>query len=100
MLALTGPSGSGKTTLLALFAGLTAPTEGEIVALGTRLDALDRAERAALRREHVAVIGQQMGLVPFLTARENVELALALKGIEAEEAADRATDGARGSRAR
>jgi ABC-type lipoprotein export system ATPase subunit len=90
MVALTGPSGSGKTTLLGLLGGLAAPDEGEVVALGSKLADLDRAERAAFRRDHVAVVGQQMGLVPFLTALENVELALALKELPPDEAAERA----------
>jgi ABC-type lipoprotein export system ATPase subunit len=90
MLALTGPSGSGKSTLLALLAGLAAPDEGEVVALGSPLGELDRAERAAFRREHLAVVGQQMGIVPFLTAIENVELALALKQLPPDESAERA----------
>jgi ABC-type lipoprotein export system ATPase subunit len=90
VLVLTGPSGSGKTTLLALLGGLAAPDDGEVVALGSPLSGLDRAERAAFRREHVAVIGQQPGLVPFLTALENVELALALKELPSGEASARA----------
>ncbi len=90
VVAVTGPSGCGKTTLLRLLGGLTAPTEGEIYVLGERLGSLDRAQRAALRREHVAVVGQQMGLVPFLTAAENVELALALRGVAPADAAERA----------
>jgi ABC-type lipoprotein export system ATPase subunit len=78
--AVTGPSGSGKTTLLHLLAGLELPTSGEVVVLGTELRKLDRAERARFRRDHVGYVGQQPGLVPSLSARENVELALALRG--------------------
>jgi putative ABC transport system ATP-binding protein len=78
--AVTGPSGSGKTTLLHLLAGLARPSAGEVVALGTPLARLDRAGRADFRRENVAFVSQQLDLVPFLTARENVELALALRG--------------------
>jgi ABC-type lipoprotein export system ATPase subunit len=92
MVAITGPSGSGKTTLLHLLAGLQDPSEGEIEALGVGLAALGRSERAALRREHVALIGQQPGLVPFLSARENVEVGLALRQIAAGEARDRALE--------
>jgi len=92
MLALTGPSGSGKTTLLHLLGGLVAPTAGEVVALGTRLGVLDRGGRAAFRREHVSVVSQQLGLVPFLTGRENVELALAARGITSAEAYERAVE--------
>jgi ABC-type lipoprotein export system ATPase subunit len=77
--AVIGPSGSGKTTLLHLLAGLDDPTAGEVELLGTALGALDRAARARLRREQVALVGQDPALVPFLSARENVELALALR---------------------
>jgi ABC-type lipoprotein export system ATPase subunit len=77
---VTGPSGSGKTTLLHLIAGLDLPTAGEIDVAGTRVDMLDRAARAALRAREIGFIGQQPGLVSFLSARENVELALAIRG--------------------
>lgn len=79
--ALTGPSGSGKTTLLHLLAGLDLPDEGSVVVDGVDLTTLDRAERAALRRARIAYVGQQVGLVPHLSALENVELALALRGV-------------------
>ncbi len=92
LVAVTGPSGSGKTTLLHLIAGLADPTAGEVEVLGTALGALDREARAALRREHVAVIGQDPGLTPFLSARENVELALALRGIPEADASEQALD--------
>ena len=92
LVAVTGPSGSGKTTLLHLLGGLAAPTSGVIFALGERLDALDRSERAAFRREHVAVISQQIGLIPFLSARENVELALAMRGRASDDAGRDAAD--------
>jgi ABC-type lipoprotein export system ATPase subunit len=78
--AVTGPSGSGKTTLLHLLAGLELPDAGEIAVDGVQLSALDRAGRAALRREKISYVGQQAGLVPHLSAIENVELALALRG--------------------
>jgi len=78
--AVTGPSGSGKTTLLHLLAGLEVPDGGTIAVGGVDLTALDRAGRAALRREKIAYVGQQAGLVPHLSAVENVELALALRG--------------------
>jgi ABC-type lipoprotein export system ATPase subunit len=78
--AVTGPSGSGKTTLLHLLAGLELPTGGEVDVLGVDLVALDRAARARFRRDHIGYVGQQPGLVPALSALENVELALALRG--------------------
>jgi ABC-type lipoprotein export system ATPase subunit len=79
--ALTGPSGSGKTTLLHLLAGLELPDAGSVTVDGDELTALDRAARAAVRRAKIAYVGQQAGLVPHLSALENVELALALRGI-------------------
>jgi ABC-type lipoprotein export system ATPase subunit len=80
--AITGPSGSGKTTLLHLLAGLELPDAGTISVDGVELTTLDRTGRAALRREKIAYVGQQAGLVPHLSALENVELVLALRGLE------------------
>jgi ABC-type lipoprotein export system ATPase subunit len=78
--AVTGPSGSGKTTLLDVVAGLELPDAGRVDLLGTTVTALDRTERAAIRRAHVGYVAQQPELVPFLSARENVELGLRLHG--------------------
>ncbi|MGH3079655.1 MAG: ABC transporter ATP-binding protein [Gaiellaceae bacterium] len=72
--AITGPSGSGKTTALHLLGGLDVPTRGEVIALGHAISKLGRSERAALRRSEIAVIVQDASLVPFLSARETVEL--------------------------
>jgi ABC-type lipoprotein export system ATPase subunit len=82
--AVTGPSGSGKTTLLHLLAGLDLPSVGEVVVLGTRVDTLDRDARATLRSRDIGFVGQQPGLVPFLSARENVELALELRAMRGD----------------
>jgi ABC-type lipoprotein export system ATPase subunit len=79
--AVTGPSGSGKTTLLHLLAGLDLPDEGTITLEGVDLPSLDRTGRADLRRAKIAYVGQQAGLVPHLSALENVELVLALRGL-------------------
>ena len=89
---MTGPSGSGKSTLLALLAGLDTPDEGEVLVGGVVLSRLDREARAAFRREHIGVVGQTPGLSGVLTARENVELVLGLRGIEGVEAHERAMD--------
>jgi ABC-type lipoprotein export system ATPase subunit len=78
--AVVGPSGSGKTTLLHLLAGLDLPDAGTVTVDGVLMTSLDRTARAALRRERIAYVGQQAGLVPHLSALENVELALALRG--------------------
>ena len=80
--AVTGPSGSGKTTLLHLLAGLDLPDDGDVLLDGVSLGGLDRAGRAELRRTSLAFVGQSVSLVPFLGARENVELALALRGAD------------------
>ncbi len=85
--AVTGRSGSGKTTLLRLLAGLELPDDGEVVLLGTLISSLGRAERAAFRRDHVGVVGQDAQLVEFLTAAENVALGLSLRGVTADDAA-------------
>jgi ABC-type lipoprotein export system ATPase subunit len=81
---VTGPSGSGKTTLLHLLAGLDLPDAGEVRVAGAEVQALDRAARAELRRREVALVPQQSGLVPFLSARENVELGLEIRGLAAD----------------
>jgi ABC-type lipoprotein export system ATPase subunit len=78
--AVTGPSGSGKSTLLHLLAGLDVPDAGEVFVGETRVDTLDTEARAALRRGPVALVTQGADLVQYLTARENVELALELRG--------------------
>jgi putative ABC transport system ATP-binding protein len=77
---ITGPSGSGKTTLLHLLAGLALPTTGDVRVLGTSLTRLSRSERARFRRDTIAIVTQEVGLIPFLSARENVELSLAVRG--------------------
>ena len=96
---VTGPSGSGKSTLLALLAGLDLPDEGRVVLGETEVSSLDRAARARLRGSEIAVVGQASNLLDFLSAQENVELALALRGVEGEEAARTRRCGARGGRA-
>jgi ABC-type lipoprotein export system ATPase subunit len=82
--AITGPSGSGKTTVLHLLGGLDVPTDGDVTALGHPISALGRAERAALRSSQIGVIAQDAPLVPFLSARENVELGVQLRAAHAD----------------
>jgi ABC-type lipoprotein export system ATPase subunit len=79
--AVVGRSGSGKTTLLHLLAGLDRPTHGDVLLQGYEIGSLSRAKVAALRREHVALVTQEPGLVPHLTAQENVALGLQVRGI-------------------
>ncbi len=87
-----GPSGSGKSTLLALLCGLDVPDGGEVRLGESVVSALDRAARAAMRRERIAVVGQAPQLSGFLSARENVELALTLRGVAAGEGHERASE--------
>jgi energy-coupling factor transport system ATP-binding protein len=90
---VTGPSGSGKSTLLTLLAGLDLPDDGDVLLDEIVVSSLDREERAALRRDRIAVVLQTAHLADFLTAAENVELGLALTGVtDRDEAAARATD--------
>jgi ABC-type lipoprotein export system ATPase subunit len=90
--ALTGRSGSGKTTLIRLLAGLQLPDAGVVTVGGTELQELSRTNRASIRRERIAVVPQQARVTSFLTLRENVELALELRGVPAEERSERALD--------
>ena len=89
---VVGPSGSGKSTLLALLTGMDVPDQGEVRLGDVVVSSLDRAARAALRRERIAVVGQAPGLSGFLSARENVELGLALRGVARDETSERATE--------
>ena len=84
--AIVGPSGSGKTTLLGLLAGLDTPTTGAVLLAGTDLATLDEDARARLRGERVGFVFQSFQLVPTLTALENVQVPLELRGIAGSEA--------------
>ncbi len=85
--AILGPSGSGKTTLLGLLAGLDLPTAGTVHIDGAELGALDEDRRAQLRREKIGFVFQSFQLIPTLTARENVQVPLELRGEDAEQRA-------------
>lgn len=74
--SLLGPSGSGKSTLLSLIAGLMRPDAGRISIAGQQTDRLGEAARARLRAERIGIVLQSDNLIPFLTAEENVELAM------------------------
>jgi ABC-type lipoprotein export system ATPase subunit len=81
--ALVGRSGSGKTTLLHILAGLERPSEGDAIVAGRSLSGRTRSQLAAMRRRDVALVTQEPGLVPHLSALENVELGLSLRGSRA-----------------
>jgi ABC-type lipoprotein export system ATPase subunit len=89
---VTGPSGSGKTTLLRLLAGLDVPTEGEVEVDGVVLSRLGRDGRAGFRRAKIALVPQAPALTGFLDARENIETALAVRGVDGAAASERAAE--------
>lgn len=82
--ALKGRSGSGKTTLLNCLAGLDRPTSGSVHVLGHDLTRMSDQELTVWRREQIGLVFQSFGLLPTLSAYENVELLLRIKGDEYE----------------
>ena len=78
--AILGPSGSGKTTLLGLLAGLDTPSAGSVRIAGTELATLTEDARARFRRDAVGFVFQSFQLIPSLTAQENVQVPLELRG--------------------
>ena len=78
--ALVGPSGSGKTTMLSILAALLSPTSGQVSIDGHDLSQMNEKRRVQLRREKIGFTFQANNLIPFLTARENVEFMLRLNG--------------------
>jgi ABC-type lipoprotein export system ATPase subunit len=74
--SLVGPSGSGKSTLLSILGGLVLPSAGSVLMDGRDITRLDEAERAEVRAAAVGIVFQKGNLVPFLSALENVELAM------------------------
>jgi putative ABC transport system ATP-binding protein len=78
--AIVGPSGSGKTTLLGLLAGLDTPTHGQVLIDDADLTAMDEDQRAKLRGQKVGFVFQSFQLISTLTALENVQVPLELRG--------------------
>lgn len=87
---LMGPSGSGKTTLLMLMGCLLRPTSGSVYLFDREVSALNEAELPRVRRERIGFIFQGFNLFPALTALENVEATLNLKGLRGEEGQEEA----------
>ncbi len=83
---LMGPSGSGKTTLLSILAGLLTPTAGKVYLLGEEITRMSQTELARFRRQNIGFIFQNFNLFPALTAAENVEVVLNIKGIRGKKA--------------
>ncbi|MEU9040713.1 MULTISPECIES: ABC transporter ATP-binding protein [unclassified Kitasatospora] len=88
--ALKGRSGSGKTTLLNLVGGLDSPTGGSISLDGIDLAGLNEDGRLALRRERIGFVFQSFGLIPMLTAAENVGVPMRLRKVPPAEREERA----------
>jgi putative ABC transport system ATP-binding protein len=80
LVALRGRSGSGKTTLLNIIGGLDRPTSGTVLVAGREVTAMTEREQMMLRREVVAFIFQSFGLIPMLSAAENVGIPLRISG--------------------
>ncbi|MBN1246913.1 MAG: ATP-binding cassette domain-containing protein, partial [Anaerolineae bacterium] len=84
-IALKGRSGSGKTTLLNCLSGLDQPTSGSVKVLGYDLAQMNDRQLTQWRREQLGFVFQSFGLLPTLSAYENVELMLRIKGVGARE---------------
>jgi putative ABC transport system ATP-binding protein len=80
LIALVGPSGSGKTTLLAMLGGLLTPSEGSITVGGVELASVGAGGLARFRREQVGFVFQGANLLPYLTARRNLESVAEISG--------------------
>ena len=80
-IAIVGRSGSGKTTLMNVKAGLDKPTSGEVMLHGTNIALMDENSLTEVRRNKIGFIFQSFGLLPLLSAFENVELPLRISGV-------------------
>ena len=89
LVAVRGRSGSGKTTMLNLIGGLDHPTGGQVEVAGIDITNLAESDLVKIRREHVGYVFQSFGLVPILTAAENVEIPLRLVGTDPADRVER-----------
>jgi putative ABC transport system ATP-binding protein len=85
IVSLEGPSGSGKTTLLSILGCILTPTDGDVVVDGQPVDPKRSSSLAAIRKRSLGFVFQQFNLFPSLTALENVEYALNVKGMKGRE---------------
>ncbi len=92
LVVIMGPSGSGKTTLLSMLGCILRPTAGELYIAGQRVERWDEAYLPYIRRQYIGFIFQQFNLLRALTALENVEIALHLRGIRGRAARARAAE--------
>lgn len=86
---LSGPSGSGKTTLLNAMGGLDTPDSGQIRVGDIQLDQLGKGSLADMRLHKIGFVFQSYNLIPVLTARENVEFVMQVRGVPAQERSSR-----------
>ncbi len=86
IVALEGPSGSGKTTLLTILGCMLTPTSGRVAIEGREVDPARPEQLPTFRRSSIGFVFQQFNLFPALTAAENVEYALNLKGMRGKQA--------------
>ena len=91
-LAVTGRSGSGKTTLLNLLSGLDSPSTGTVFFNGKNLAELRESDLVEMRRHKIGFVFQSFGLMPLLSAQENVELPLHIGGVPWRERRQRASE--------
>jgi putative ABC transport system ATP-binding protein len=89
---ITGASGSGKTTLLLILGGLLLPTSGKMIYNGEEINLNNEDELASYRSNHVGFVMQSFALVPYLTAVENVMIALNVKNNDTKKNRNRAID--------
>ncbi len=90
MVALCGRSGSGKTTLLNIIGGLDRATSGTVHVGGRNVTSMSEHDRMLMRRSQVAFIFQSFGLIPMLSAAENVGIPLRIAGVDYREREERA----------
>jgi putative ABC transport system ATP-binding protein len=90
--SIVGRSGSGKSTLLLMLGGMLSPTEGRVVIDGISLYDMRTASRADLRKEQLGFLFQTFNLIPYLTALENVQVPLLLRGVDGPDQASTAAD--------
>jgi putative ABC transport system ATP-binding protein len=95
VVALEGPSGSGKTTLLSIMGCILTPTSGRVEVAGHEVRGSDESSLRDVRRRSIGFVFQQYNLFPALTALENVEYALNVKGVPGREANERAVEALR-----
>lgn len=90
VVALEGPSGSGKTTLLSIMGCILTPTSGELSVAGAPVRRSDEGARREVRRRSIGFVFQQYNLFPALSALENVEYSLNVRGVRGRKAQDEA----------